>query len=223
MTATTKAADIRTRAAAALAKAEREASVADALPAAAPREPRLIVAQRDEVWICYSPESWGEILATFDAYDVAPMFDVRDRGARSISRTERGEVLCECVAAIQADGRCRDYLSGFASASFVFFATLADGTPVRVKLDLDPVYYSRTPWHRDLAPTFRNCSKSGRKADAWTADAPGVFAHCASVVRYAGGAPMRGMDFHGHGFLMTRECLAEVVAFLADEPATADA
>lgn len=206
----------RARAAAITAKAEKEVAIAAMLPDLG-RAP-LIVQQRDCVWLCYPAATWADILATFDAFSLAPAFVTKKSGwAASVAREFADDDKTEnLVSDAFAWVSFSHYQGNSQDANFCAFATLPDGTPAQIRVRLEGAYYSKTPWHKDLATRFV-CDNSSRREEnrTYTATGPAFLAQAAftwgsGTGRNDGGGLIRS------GVFMTRDCLRAAIATLAE-------
>jgi hypothetical protein len=188
-------------------KLNRESAIAAILP----RQPRVIVSHKDHVALIYTPESFADILAIFDAFTPAPSFVVkRERYAASVKRDETPDaetIVSDAFAWIVADQS--ESLSP--RLSFRMNATLSDGTPATIHVNCDRFGL----FHSDFAARF-TCDNPRRRPENRTYHAtPAPFMGLAAYVWRAAGARRDGGELIQSGVFMTRDCLARALETLA--------
>lgn len=205
----------KARAAAIIAKAEREVQIAHLLPAT-PQAP-MIVQQRDCVWLVYRGARFADILATFDAFNLDPFCVTKKAGwASTVNREE-------------IDGAETQLSDGFAWVSFTQYADMApsfsfralgalsDGTPCEVHIDFEGAHYSKGPFHKDLAARFtcENPHFNRREENLRYRAQPPAFMALTAFTWYSGTGRNNGSGICGNGAFMTRDCLACALETLA--------
>lgn len=204
----------KARAAAIIAKAEREVAVAGMLPNL-PTAP-MIVLQKDCVWLVYRPETFGDILTIFDAFRLVPFCVTKKNGWAAT--TSRGEV----------EGAETKLSDGYAWCSFTQYADLApsfkframgdlpDGTPCEVHVEFEGGHWRKGAWHRDLAARFVCENPHHARMEynlVFRASSP-AFMGQAAFTWYSGTGRNNGSGMCGNGAFMTRDCLARAIETL---------
>ena len=206
----------REKAARDIAKAEREVAVLEMLPDTG--KAPMVVQQRDCVWLVYRGASFSDVLAAFDAFDLAPFCVTKKAGwAATVSREE-----VDGAETLLSDGFawCAfTQYAGFAPVfSFRAHGTLSDGTPCEVHIDFEGAHYSKGPFHRDLAARFtcENPHFNRREENLrYRAQAP-AFMALAAFTWYSGTGRNNGSGMCGNGAFMTRDCLARALETLSE-------
>ena len=198
---------IMERNAATIAKLERESAIAAILS----RQPRVIVSHKDHVALIYTPESFADILAIFDAFTPAPAFVVKRQGwAASVKRgdVEGAETLVsDAFAWVVAD----QSVDLSPRLSFCMNATLSDGTPATIHVNCDRFGL----FHSDFAARFV-CDNPRRRPENRIYHAtPAPFMGLAAYTWGARGARYDGGELIQSGVFMTRDCLARALETLA--------
>lgn len=207
-------AQAQARAAAILAKAEREVAIAAMLPnlPAAP----MIVLQKDCVWLVYRPATFGDVLATFDAFSLVPFSVTKKDGW--VATTSRGDV--EGAETKLSDGYAWCSFTQYAdmSPSFKFRAMgdLPDGTPCEVHVEFEGGHWRKGAWHHDLAARFtcENYHRNRRGENLQYRATSPAFMGQAAFTWYSGTGRNNGSGMCGNGAFMTRDCLARALETL---------
>lgn len=202
------------RAAAIIAKAEREVAIAAMLPdlTSAP----LIVLQKDCVWLVYKPAAFADVLPIFDAFTLSPFTVTKKAGWAATA--SRGDV----------EGAETKLSDGFAWCSFTQYADIApsfkframgalpDGTPCEVHCEFEGGHWRKGAWHRDLAARFtcENPHPSRKEENLRFRAAPPAFMGLAAFTWYSGTGRTNGSGMCGNGAFMTRDCLARALEAL---------
>jgi hypothetical protein len=203
------------RAAAIVAKAERELAIAEMVPQT-PCAP-MIVQQAKCVWLVYKPATFGDILTIFDAFAPVPFFVAKEKGwAASTSRAEKegAETLVSEGFAWCSFTHYNDLRPSF---SFRMMSTLTDGTPCEVHVDFEGAYYAKGPWHTSLATRFvcENYHLNRREENLrYTRTAP-AFLSLTAYTWFSGTGRDNGSGLCGNGAFMTRDRLARSIDTLA--------
>lgn len=199
----------REKAARAIAAAQRELEIAEALPTVEGFGAPLIVQQADgEAWICYrDPATFADILRVFDAFDGAPAYVTKAPGwAARVDREEsdaRETLVSDAFAWMQIDAST----TTGTRVTFRRFATLANGIRAQVSVDISSGHWNRGARHPDLFAGFVNLKPRATRYPEYQCSAPRFLATAAQVFTAATGA-RDGSQGHWKGVYMTRECLA---------------
>ena len=203
-----------------IAKAEKEAAILEALPDLG-TVPLVVVydgLSRSVPSVIYKPESFANMLAIFDAFEVVRALDCKGQYRRitpdgAFDEKEHGAILADYQGWIELSSRCAGYMDGAQDASFRFYARLATGATICVHMDITGAYFGKCPFPMDLRAQYRNSSLSGKARGDWSVTRPTVAQVADDYCSFGTGAPLPGMAHQG------RAMFSDLRAYIASKAA----